>query len=118
MAFDGVPIGISDGLPKNRRFCLGRCRVSGCPDLENALGAVEMFLVPSDCIHFDAPAGPPKFGPKLAVGSPPGLQLFGGGHAGIYVDEQRTVLFDGNRHLDVEIPDASVGASGVDAFRE
>ena len=27
VAFDGVPIGISDGLPKNRRFCLGRCRV-------------------------------------------------------------------------------------------
>ena len=46
MAFDGVPIGISDGLPKNRRFCLGRRWVSGCPGLENALGAVEMVLVP------------------------------------------------------------------------
>ena len=30
MAFDGVPIDISDGLPEPRRFCLGRCRVSGC----------------------------------------------------------------------------------------
>ena len=38
MAFDGVPIGISDGLPKNRRFRLARSRVSGCPGLENALG--------------------------------------------------------------------------------
>ena len=46
MAFDGVPIGIGDGLRKNRRFCLGRYRVSGCPGLENALGAVEMLLVP------------------------------------------------------------------------
>ena len=56
MAFDRVPIGISDGLQENRRFCLGRCLVSGCPDLESALGAVEMFLVPSDCKYFDSPA--------------------------------------------------------------
>ena len=56
MAFDGVPIGISDGLPQPRRFCLGRCQVSGCPGLENALGAVEMVLVPSDCNYFDSPA--------------------------------------------------------------
>ena len=40
MAFDGVPMGIGDGLPEPRRFCLGRCRVSGCPGLEKALGAV------------------------------------------------------------------------------
>ena len=46
MAFYGVPIGISDGLPKNRGFCLGRGQVSGCPGLENALGAVKMLLVP------------------------------------------------------------------------
>ena len=45
MAFDGVPIGISDGLPEGRRFRLGRTRVSGCPSLESALGAVEMLLV-------------------------------------------------------------------------
>ena len=44
MAFDGVPIGIGDGLPQPRRFCLGRCRVSGCPGLDNALGAVEMGI--------------------------------------------------------------------------
>ena len=41
MAFDGVPIGIRDGVPENRRFCLACCRVSGCPGLENALDAVE-----------------------------------------------------------------------------
>ena len=46
MACDGVPIGLSDGLPEGRRFCIDRCRVSGCPGLENALGAVEMLLVP------------------------------------------------------------------------
>ena len=56
MAFDRVPIGISDGLPEPRRFRLGRCRVSGCPGLENALGAVEMLLVPSDRKYFDSPA--------------------------------------------------------------
>ena len=56
MAFDGVQIGIRDGLPAPRRFRLGRCRTWGCPGLENALGAVEMVLVPSDCKYFDSPA--------------------------------------------------------------
>ena len=56
MAFDGVPIAISHGLPGGRRFWLGRCRVSGCPGLENALGAVEMLLVPSGRRYFDSPA--------------------------------------------------------------
>ena len=56
MAFDRVPIGIGDGLPEPMRFWLGRCRVSGCPDLENPLGAVEMLLVPSDCKYCDSPA--------------------------------------------------------------
>ena len=42
-AFDGVPIGISDGLPEEGRFHLGRARVSGCPGLQHALGAVEML---------------------------------------------------------------------------
>ena len=46
MACDGVPIAISDGLPQPRRFWCGRCRVSGRPGLENALGAVEMVPVP------------------------------------------------------------------------
>ena len=56
MAFDGVPIGISDGLPEGRRWYLDCSRVSGCPGLENALGAVEMLLVPSDHKYFDSPA--------------------------------------------------------------
>ncbi len=43
---DGVPIGISDGLPKNRRFWRGRSHVSRCLDLENAPGVVEMLRVP------------------------------------------------------------------------
>lgn len=37
MAFDGVPIGISDALPRNRRFWRGRARVSGSPVLEHWL---------------------------------------------------------------------------------
>ena len=64
MAFDGVPIGISDGLPELRCFCLGRCRVSGCPGLENALGAVEMVLVPSDRKDVDSPAFLPELVPS------------------------------------------------------
>ena len=43
IALDGVPIGISDGLPKNCRFWLGRYRVSGCPGLENPLVWVRNF---------------------------------------------------------------------------
>jgi hypothetical protein len=54
--FDGVPIGISNGLPEESRFRLGRARVSGCPGLETALGTVEMVLVPSDHKYFDDPA--------------------------------------------------------------
>ena len=45
MAFDGVPIGSSDGWQENRRFWRGRCRALGCPGQENVLGAVEMVLV-------------------------------------------------------------------------
>ena len=56
MTFDRVPIGFSDGLANNRRFCLGRYRASGCPGPENALGTVEMVLVPSDHKYFDGPA--------------------------------------------------------------
>ena len=74
MAFDGVPIGIGDGLPKNRCFRLGRCRVSGCPGLENLLGAVEMVLVPSDRKHFDSPACLPELVPKLPVGLAPAME--------------------------------------------
>ena len=68
MAFDGVPIGIGDGLPEGRRWCLDRSRVSGCPGLENALGAVEMLLVPGDRKYFDSPACLPELVPKLPVG--------------------------------------------------
>ena len=56
MAFDGVPIGISDGLARNRRFWFGHSHVLRCRDLENAPGAVEMLLVPSDRKDFDSPA--------------------------------------------------------------
>ncbi len=48
MAFDGIPIGISDGLPEGRRLCRARARISACPGLENALGEVEMSLVPGE----------------------------------------------------------------------
>ena len=77
MAFDGVPIGISDGLPEPRRFCLGRCRVSGSPGLENALGAVEMLLVPltrSTLSHTRAPQVFSRWPHSLSM--PPFCQIF------------------------------------------
>ena len=118
MAFDGVPIGISNGLPEPRRFCLGCCRVSGCPELESAQGWVEMLLVPSNRKYFDSPACLAELVPKLPVGLSPAMERASGGHARIYVGEDGSVTLDGDWHLDVEIPDASVGAAGVDAFRE
>ena len=72
--FDGGPIGISDGLPKNRCFCLGRYRGSGCPGLENARGAGEMLLVLTDRKDFDSRACLPELGPKLPVGLAPGME--------------------------------------------
>ena len=56
--------------------------------------------------------------PKLPVGLAPAKERASGGHARIYVGEDGPVTLDGDWHLDVEIPDASVGAAGVDAFRE
>ena len=50
MGFDGVPIGIGEVLTEEGRFWRGRCRVSGCPGLENALGAAEMVLVTLTCL--------------------------------------------------------------------
>ncbi len=92
MAFNGVPIGISDSLAKNRRFRLGNCRVSGCPSLENALGAVEMLLVPSDREYRDSPACLPELVQKLPVGLAPSIQLASGGPARIYVGEDGPVF--------------------------
>ena len=41
MAFDGVPIGISDCLAKGAGFSLGLAHVSGYPGLEHPVGAVQ-----------------------------------------------------------------------------
>ena len=116
MAFDGVPIGIGDGLPEGRRWCLDRSWVSGCPGLEKALGAVEMVLVPSDRKYFDPPACLPQLVPQLPVGLAPGMEQASGGHARIYVGEDGPVNGDGHEHLDVEIADAAIGAAGLDSF--
>ena len=107
MAFDGVPIGISDGLPEPRRFCLARSRVSGCPSVENALGVVEMLLVPSDRNYVDSPTGLAELVPKLPVDLAPGMEQASGGNARVDVGEDGPVTLDGDWHLDVEIPDAA-----------
>ena len=77
-----------------------------------------MLLVPSDRKYFDSPACLPELVPKLPVGSTPAIKRASGGHARIYVGEDGPVALDNDWHLDVEIPDASVGAAPVDAFRE
>ena len=46
------------------------------------------------------------------------MERASGGHARIHVGEDGPVTLDGDWHLDVEIPDAAVGAAGVDAFPE
>ena len=95
MAFDGVPIGIGEGLPEEGRFCLSRYRVSGCPGLENALSAVEMVLVPSDRKYFDSPACLPELVPKLPVGLAPAMERASGGYARIDVGEDGAAQFSG-----------------------
>ena len=118
MAFKGVPIGISDGLAEGEDFFLGLAHVAGYPGLEPAAGAVQELLLPGDRNYLNAPAGLAELLPKPAVGLPPGVQLTTGSHARIYVGEDGPVTLNGDGHLDVEISDASVGAAGVDAFRE
>ena len=63
--------------------------------------------------NFDSPAAMAELVPKLPIGLAPGIQLASGGHARIYVGEGGPVTLDGDWHLDVEIPDASVGAAEV-----
>ena len=94
MAFDGVPIGISDGLPAGLHFCRSRCRVLGCPGLENALRAVGTVLVSSDRKELDSPACLPELVLKLTVGLPPAMHRASGGHARIYVGEDGPVALD------------------------
>ena len=118
MAFDGVPIDISDGLPENRRICLGRCLASGCHGQENALGAVETVLVPSNPKYFDSPFCLLESVSKLPVGFPPAVERALGGQARTDVGEDSSATLYRDWHLDVEIPDASVGVAGVNAFRE
>ena len=71
---DDVPIGIGDSLPKNRCCCLGCYRGSFCLGLQNALGAGEMVLVPSDCKDVDSRGCLRELGPKLPVGLAPAME--------------------------------------------
>ena len=59
-----------------------------------------------------------KLVPKLPVGLAPKIQLASGKDTKIYVGEGGPVTLDGDCHLDVEIADASVGATGLNGFRE
>ena len=118
MAFKGVPIGISDGLAEHDGFLLGVADALPAPGCEYPAGAVQKVLLPGDCGHFDAPARLAELVPKFLVSGSPGVQLAGGSHAGVDVDENGAVLLDGDGHLDVEIPDAAIGAAGVDSFRK
>ena len=58
------------------------------------------------------------FSASLMVRPSPGVQVAGDSHAWVDVGENRPVLLDGQGHLDVEIPDAAIGAAGVDSFRQ
>ena len=118
IAFNGVPVGLCYCLAKGEKFPPGLAHVSGRPGLQDPLGAVEEVLLPGDRNDFDAPSRVSEPGPKLPVSGSPGPQLGGGPHAGVDVGENGPVLLDGDRHLDVEIPDAAVGPSSIDAFRQ
>ena len=101
-----------------RLASLGLAHVAGYPGLEHPAGAVQELLLPGNRNHLDPPAALAEHLPKRSVGLSPAVQLTTGSHARIYVGEDGPVTLDGDWHLDVDIPDASVGAAGVDAFRE
>ncbi len=108
MACDGVQIGTNDGLPKNRRSWRGRTRISACPGLEKALGAVERVLVSCDRKDFDIPACLPEVVPKMPVGLSRAKELISGGQTRIDVGGDGLVILDDDGHLDVELPKAAV----------
>ena len=57
MAFDGMLIGISDGLQEGRHVLGGLPLGAACPKPEPPPGPVEQVLLPGDCNHLDLPAG-------------------------------------------------------------
>ena len=118
MRFEGIPIGLIDGRLEDEEFFLGIGDFSGEPRLEDALSAVQKVLLPGNGNDLDAPARLSELVPKVVVRPSPGLQFATGSHAGVDVGENAPVLLDGHGHLDVEIPDAAVGAASVDSFRK
>ena len=73
--FEGVPIGVIDGLAEHEDFLLGVGDFSGEPILKHPLGAVEYVLLPGNGNDLDAAAGLLEHLPKRPVGSSPGVQL-------------------------------------------
>ena len=114
MAFDGVKIGLSDGLAKHKGFFFFLAHLSGYPGSEPPAGAVQQGLLPGHRNHLDAPAGPAELLPKPAVGLAPGVQLRTGPHAGVDVDKYGRLRPHGNRRLEGEIMDQPLGMAGVD----
>ena len=56
MAFDGVKIGLSDGLAKHEGFFFVLAHLSGYPGSEPPTGAVQQGLLPGDRNHLDLTA--------------------------------------------------------------
>ena len=118
MAFDGVPIGLSDGLAKHEGLFFVVAQLSGYPGLEPSAGAVQELLLPGDRYHLDTPARRAELLPKTAVGLSPGVQLRTGSHAGVDVDKYGRLRPHSNRHLEGEIMDQPLGMTGVDPARQ
>ena len=74
MAFDGVSIGISDGLAKHEGFFFVVAHLCGCPGLEPLAGAVQALLLPGNRNQLATPTGLTKLLPLAAVGLSPEVQ--------------------------------------------
>ncbi len=118
MAFDGVKIGLSDGLAKHEGFLFVLAHLFGHPGTEPPAGAFQQCLLPGDRNHLDAPARPAELLPKPPVGLSPGVQLTTGSHAGVDVDKYGRLRPHGNRRLEGEIVDLPLGQAGVDPAGE
>ena len=114
MAFDGVPIGIGDGLPQESRLPGGLPLGAGCAELEPPPGTVEMFLLPGHRDHLDAAAPLPELVPNLPVSPAPVIELTSGSHARVDVDEDGPLRLNSHRQAEGEILDPPPGAAGID----
>ncbi len=101
MAFNGVQIGVSDGVADHDCFLLGVADGPPLAGCKHPLRPVQKVQLPRNHNHLDAAAGLPEVVPRATVRGLPEVQFFGGSHAGIDLGENGPVLPGGHRQLEM-----------------